>query len=294
MDVTLFDRRVTVTVDTIEITGLDVAFKVEKTLKPLPNTCELSIWNLTQEHQSQLEQLGQVSNGKDHKSKKLSASTNKQATTGIGCKIEAGYKDATSLIWLGDLRTVDTVRDGADWVTHLTSGDGEKAWQNAKLHVSYGPKTPLETALRAMVRALGVGEGNLSKIVSKLKQAGSAIFPHGTVISGPVSRELQAFAQSADLEVSIQDGAIQFVDRGKALGGTALLLSEDTGLLDSPTVDNEGVLSAKMLLIPDVRCGGLVTMDAARVKGTYRIEQAVWSGDTSSTDWYVEIKGKRY
>lgn len=276
----LFDRRVTVTVDTIQFTDLDVAFKVEKTLKPQPNTCELSIWNLTQEHQAQLEQLRPRAKG--------------AVTTGVPCKIEAGYKDSTSLIWLGDLRTVDTVRDGPDWVTHLTSGDGEKAWKNAKLHVSYGPKTSLETVLRAMARALGVGEGNLSKFVSKLKQAGSAIYPQGTVISGPVSRELQAFAASSDLEVSIQDGALQFVDRGKALAGSAILLNGNTGLLDSPTVDNEGVLTAKMAMIPGVRCGGLVTMDAERIKGTYRIEQATWSGDLSSLEWEIEINAKRY
>lgn len=276
----LFDRRCTVTIDTIEITGLDVAFKIEKTLKAQPNTCEISVWNLTAEHQSQLEQLRPRAKG--------------QVTTGIACKIDAGYKDGTSLVWLGDLRTVDTVRDGPDWVSHFTSGDGEKAWQNAKLHVPYGPKTSLETALRAMVRALGIGEGNLSKYTAKLKQAGSAIFPMGTVISGPVSRELQAFAASADLEFSIQDGALQLVDRGKALAGQAVLLNGDTGLLDSPTVDNEGVLTAKMLMIPGVRCGGLVTIEAARIKGTYRIEKATWSGDTSSADWEIEINARRY
>jgi len=276
----LFGRKCKVTVDTIEIDALDVAFKVEKTAKPLPNTCELAIWNLTPDHQSQLEQLA--------------PRTREAATKGIPCKIEAGYESGTSLIWLGDLRTVDTVRDGPDWVTTLSSGDGEKAWKNAKLHVSYGPKTALETALRAMVRALGVGEGNLSKVVSKLKQAGSAIFPHGTVISGSVARELQAFAESADLEVSIQDGALQFIDRGKALGGSALLLNSDTGLLDSPTVDNEGVLTAKMQMIPGIRCGSLVTIDAARIQGTYRIEKAVWNGDTASVEWDIEINAKRY
>lgn len=276
----LFDRAVTVTVDNIEFTGLDCAFKVKKTRKPQPNTCELSIWNLTEDHQAQLEQLGNKGKG--------------PATTGIPCKIEAGYVARTSLIWLGDLRTAATVRDGPDWVTHLSSGDGAKAWANAKLHIGYGPKTPLETALRAMAQALGVGEGNLSKVVAKLKQAGSAIFPHGTTISGPVARELLAFAESADLEVSIQDGALQFIDKGKALAGSALLLDDSTGLIDSPTVDNEGILTARMLMIPGVRCGGLVTLDAARVKGTYTIEEATWSGDTASTDWYIEINGKRY
>jgi hypothetical protein len=105
---------------------------------------------------------------------------------------------------------------------------------------------------------------------------------------------LTALTRSAGLEWSIQDGNLQLLDRGKALAGTSLLLNSDTGLLDSPTVDNEGVLTAKMLMIPGVRCGGLVTIDAKRIKGTYRIEKATWSGDTSSTDWYVEINAKRY
>lgn len=290
----LFDRRITVTVDTIQLTGLDCAFKIEKDLKAKPNTCELSIWNLTEEHQSQLEQLGSAPKGKKLGTGKALKPVVQPAASGIACLIDAGYADGTSQIWLGDLRTVDTVRDGPEWVTRLSSGDGEKAWQNAQLHVSYGPKSSLETALRAMARALGVGEGNLGKIVKDLKQAGSAIFPHGTTISGPVSREITAFARSADLEVSIQDGALQFIDRGKALAGSALLLNSDTGLLDSPTVDNQGILTAKMQMIPDVRPGRLVVMDAARIKGNYRIEKAVWSGDTASVDWDITIQASRY
>jgi hypothetical protein len=147
-----------------------------------------------------------------------------------------------------------------------------------------------------MVRTLGVGEGNLSKVVSKLKQNGSAIWPTGKSITGSVARELVAFARSADLEVSIQDGSLQFLDRGAALATTAVLLSSDpnTGLLGSPTVDNEGVLEAKSLMIPDIRCGGLVTVDGARVKGTYRVEEAEWNGDTTSDEWSVTVRGKRY
>lgn len=275
----LFERRVIVTVDTIQFENLDCSFRVKKTLKPQPNTCELTIYNLSEEHIAQLENL---------------RPKEKQATKGIGCRIEAGYKDATSQIWLGDLRTVLTTREGSDWVTRLESGDGEKAWKNARLHVSYGPGTALETALRAMVRELRLGEGNLSKIVSKLKQNGSAFFPAGKTFSGAVSRQLTAFARSADLEVSIQDGALQFLDRGKALATQAVRLAPETGLIGSPTVDNEGVLEAKCLMIPEMRCGGLVTIDARRVKGTYRIEEAEWAGDTDADEWSIVVRGKRY
>jgi hypothetical protein len=275
----LFDRFVDVTVDTIRFQNLDCQFHVKKTLKPQPNTCELTIFNLSEEHIAQLENL---------------RPKEKQATKGIGCRIEAGYLGHTSQLWLGDLRTCLTTEEGADFVTRLESGDGEKAWKNARLHVSYGPKVSLETALRAMVRELGLGEGNLSKIVARLKQSGSAVFPGGVTLSGSVARQLKAFAASADLEVSIQDGALQFLDRGAALSGTAVRIAPETGMVGSPTVDNDGVLEVKSLMIPDIRCGGLVTIDARRVKGTYRVEEAEWDGDTSAENWYVTVRGKRY
>jgi hypothetical protein len=287
----LFDRRYSVTVATVEFTKLDFSFRIEKTLKPQPNTCDLTIYNLTQEHQAQLEQLEEFKAGKISKTGKSSQT---QATKGIPCRIEAGYADGMSLVWLGDLRTAQTIWDGPTAVTHLTSGDGEKAWKNARLHVSYGPQTSVETAMRAMVRALGVGEGNLSKFTSRLKIAGSAVFPVGAVVSGSASRQLSDFARSAGLEVSVQDGAIQVLDRDKALAGESLLISKATGMIGSPTVDNQGIVTVKTSMRPDVRCGGLMTIDAARIKGTYRIEKATWEGDTSSSEWSVECMGKRY
>ena len=276
----LYDRRATVTVGTIEFSSLDFAFRIEKSLKPEPNTCELEIFNLSEDHVAELELLA--------------PKTGKAAIKGIPCKIEAGYKDSVSQLWLGDLRTVETIIDGPDWLTRLSSGDGEKAWQNARLHVSYGPKTPVETALRAIARALGVGEGNLGKVVSRLKIAGSALFPAGCVISGSCSRELLEIARSADLEVSIQDGALQFLDRGKALAGTAIRLAPETGMIEAPTVDNEGVLTVKTLMIPDLKPGALIVVEGRRVKGNFRARKCTWSGDTSGQDWTITTEAERY
>lgn len=275
----LWDRRCTVTVDTLELPGFDVEFEVTKTLKPEPNTCELRVYNLSEDHIAQLEEL---------------RPREKLATRGIPCRIEAGYASGTSLIWLGDLRTVETVYESPNWVTRVASGDGEKGWQNARQHVSYGPRTPLDTALRAMVRALGIGEGNLSKFVARLKQAGVANFPHGTVISGATSREMRDFARSAGLEFSIQDGALQLTDVGRALDLEAILLSPSTGLVGSPSVDSQGVLSCECLMIPGVVPGRLVVMDATRVKGNYRITRATWKGSTGGDDWGISIEAKRY
>jgi hypothetical protein len=46
---TQFDRTVEVQVDVIKIVDLDMSFRVTKTLKKEPNTCELTIYNLNPE-----------------------------------------------------------------------------------------------------------------------------------------------------------------------------------------------------------------------------------------------------
>jgi len=294
----LFNRRWKITIDTIEFTGLDVMFRIEKSLKDEPNKCELSVWNLNAEHRAAIEELNPITTtvGATLKAKQKVAAR-KQATKGIPVKIEAGLGEEAdlSLLWLGDLRTAHSVREGPDWVTKFESGDGEKAYQNARVNVSYGPKTPVATALKAMVRAMGLGEGNIDTIVHKLEIAGvGKIFPQGTVISGPAAGHIRDFARSADLEWSIQDGTFQFLERGKALAQEAIKVSAETGMLDSPTVDVDGILTVKMLLVPDIRPGRLLVMDALRIKGNYRADKVTYVCDSAGDEWGVEIQASRY
>lgn len=280
----LFGRVAELTIDTLKLADFDVKFTIEKSHKPIPNTCKITVFNLNDDHRSQLEKL-----------RPMKGENGAPPVKGIKTLLEAGYGKHLSQLWLGDLRTINSIRDGANWATTLESGDGEKAYQNTRLQVSYGPKTPVATALRAMVKALGVGEGNVEKVISGLSiDKLGTVFSQGLVISGSVARELTNFAKSADLEWSIQDGNIQFTDLGKALAGQAIKLSAASGMIGSPTVDQDGLLTVKMLIIPDVRPGRLLVLDAKRVKGNYRIEKATWSGDTAGTDWFITAVCKRY
>lgn len=293
----LFGRTCTVTVATdleistaLKFTTLDISFKIEKSLKTEPNTCELQLWNLSKESRAAIEELAPPVRAGSSLVKKQPH----QAITGIPVRIEAGYGDNQSLLWLGDLRTAKSQYQKPDWITRLDSGDGEKAWQNARVNVSYGPMTPVDVALRAMVRALGLGEGNLAQVAADLQLVGMGKFyTQGTVISGYVQQQLKDFCRSADLECSIQDGAVQFVDRGAALKGRAVHITPSTGMIGSPTVDVDGILHIQMQLIPDVRPGTLLVVDADRVKGSYRIEKATWTGERAGVDWKITCEAAR-
>jgi len=272
----LFKRSARVVVSTIELTtdapggSLDVAFSVTKSLKPEPNTAEIQIWNLNPDHRSQLEEAEQVP-----------------------VSIEAGYEGETAQLFLGNLRTAISAREGPDIVTTLQSGDGEKEIKTKRINTSVAPGTSNDAVLKQVIKALGVGLGNTEEIVSGLsfKSVGQ-LWPSGTVLSGSAARNMAQLAESFGLEWSIQNGAIQLLQKGKALAQLDVAITPNTGLIGSPSVDNEGVLSCQTLLIPEIFPGRTITLESERLSGRYRVEQCTYTGNTGGQDWYIDLEAK--
>lgn len=281
--IALYARKATVTVNTLQIPGatggdaqgaggFDLKFSIKRNLKAQPNTCDLTIYNLNKDHRSAIEQA-------------------KKARV----QVEAGYEGGTSVLFVGDLRTSLSVWEGPTVVTSLSSGDGEKAIRTARIKVSVKKGTQTADVLKAIAAALGVGQGNLNSAVSKLQAAGfSGLFNQGTVLTGSASREMSNICRSSGLTWSVQNGALQLLPLKTFLDGTAINLTPQTGMIGSPTVDNDGVMSVKCLLMPDVIPGRKIVIKSDRLSGQYRIEEVTSSGDTSGQDWYHDIKGKRY
>lgn len=257
----------------VELSALDCTFQVKKSLKPEPNTCELRLFNLAESTRRLLE-------------------TPKK----LALRLEAGYPGAVAQLYLGEVRSAYSFREGPDIVTECSTGDSEKELQAAHIALSVGPKVPASQALNAIAGALKVGTGNVNIMTAKLAAKGVVLFGPGTAIFGSARRALQDICDSADLEWSIQDGVLQILDRGKALEDRAVLLSADSGLLGSPTIDNKGLLQAAALIQPDLRPGRKVAFDTLSFKSNqgYRIEECEYSGDTRGTDWTVKFHAKKY
>jgi len=269
MPVELFGRSYRIVLGTTEITGLACEFTVAKSLKAEPNTCTVKVYNLASETREAISSPKKVS-----------------------VLIEAGYGDRISQIFKGELRSATSEVDGSDIVTTLTSGDGEKAIQKARLNIPVGPKTPAGDVLKKVAAALakeGIGLGNINAAVAKLGTRGFALFPVSTVVSGKASQIMTDLCRSAGLEWSIQDQRLQIFDLGKSLDDRPLILSADSGLIGSPSVDADGIVNATVLMIPEVRPGQRVVFDSRFVKGVYRIKHAEYNGDTFGDDWTIKL-----
>jgi hypothetical protein len=208
-------------------------------------------------------------------------------------RIEAGYGGQNSQIYLGEVRSLAAgFVEGPDIRTELTSGDTEKAMQTARLSVPIGAGASQLSVLQALVDALGVGPGNIADAAAKLAKAGKLIFARDTVIVGNVARIITDICRSGNLEWSIQDGTIQLLDIGASLTAKPYSLSASTGLVGSPKLDKDGKVTASVLMLPDLRPGLPVVFDSKFVKGTFRVIECTYEGDTwgeGDDAWGIEI-----
>jgi hypothetical protein len=288
----LFGRSWELVVDKLDVSAFDFRVRVHKTLKPEPNKCLVEIYNLSPKHRAQLAELA-PGKGTVKKPKKGAQQTSTPILGRVPCKISLGYGEDIDLIFLGDLRTVDNEGQEADQVTTIASRDGEKAFRTSRVNLSVGPKTPLKEAMKAVLKTFGLGTGNLDAITHQL-QSGSATLPRWAVFSGSSARVLTDLCRSADIEWSIQDSVPVFLNLNKALDDKAVVISSKTGMVGSPSVDANGIMTCKTLIIPGLRCGRLAIIDSAEVKGNYRIEELVYDAQSAGQSWYTEVKGRRY
>ena len=295
----LFRRAYRLIVDDLDVTGLDIQFHVSKTTKPEPNKAQIKIFNLSPDH---IQQLTKRAKAKD--------------SSGIRVELSAGYVDDVPLIFRGDVRDIATDHNGADTITTIAGHDGGRAYREARINIGYGPGTAIETILRDCAKALTVGEGNISDVArtGTIKALGRA-FPHGVVLSGRASQQLDRVVKAIGCTWSIQNGVLQLQQGGAALQASAIRLAADSGLVGSPATEIDAsvaqpspdaatkptaskpkkpktVLACKALMIPGLTPGRKVALESQDYNGTYQIMQDDYVGDTAGNDWHSNLKLK--
>lgn len=258
----LFDRRWAITVGTPGANGkkwteIDCRFRVKKTAASTPNDVDLTIYNLSAASRALFE---------------------KKKTALI---IEAGYEGRLVKICSGEILRATHAQTGVDWETAVVAADGETAY-GAVVHESLAPNTTEEEAIRAIAKKLGLSIKAIKGLDGKNK------FGNGRALSGPARLQLDAICRTRRLRWSIQDGALIVFPIGGSIGGEAVLLSPETGMIGSPEKTDKGY-KVRSLLQGQIHPGMTIQIKARDIKGTFLAEQVEHSGDTAGQDWYTDI-----
>ena len=273
MENLLFSRVVEVVVGGTDVSALEVEFEVEADLAPGPDTATLRIFNASAD-----------TRGAIHGYPKHSP-----------VRIKAGYKNSVPLIFSGELRRVFTAREEGDIITTVECGAGDTARSlTRRLDKSYGSGSNVSVVLNDLLSACGLGKGNLPTILSRVDFEGvSKQFFDGLVCSGPAWDQLRDILDHSGYDCTVQNGALVAVLRQGAAEGTAVLLTSETGLVGSPSVDKSGVLTCETLMVPDIFPGRKIQVQSEFVNGTFTVSRCAYSGSLFGSEFGIAIETKK-
>lgn len=269
---TLFKRAASLNVHGKVLAGLDFEFRVDRSLKPESNKADFSVFNLAPDNRKFLQsQKG-----------------------GVIVECRAGYSNDTelALIFLGQLREVTTLRDGADWTTQISSGDGDKERKHP-VAFSLGPGASFDAAVKKSLESMGLRANNITKDIATGKFGdASRELVEGFTSFGFGGPELDRLLDSGGFEGSIQNGELQILPKGRGLDKSAVTLKESTGLVGSPELGDKGSLKFRSLLNGEIVPGRMVHVISTNIDGFYRCERVVYSGQTAGNDWYCDVEAQ--
>lgn len=259
------------TSERIEIDGfgdasMRIRYTITKTLEKEPNPGEITVTNLSPEHRARAQ------------------------VKGAKLLLEVGYeKTGLSRIFAGDSRSGDSTKVGPDWETRFRCGDGERAYAHAFVSEGFDAGVTVGDVVRHCAQAMGLPLGNTAAQATKL----NLVLYQGWAIHGPASTALDQILRMVDYSFSIQDGQLQILGPGEAIGKTIPELSPETGLIGSPELgspEKKGgapALSCKSFVMPAARPGGLFSLRSERHVGVFKWKKAVHSGDTRGPEWFT-------
>ena len=272
---------------------IDFDFNIEKSVAAEPNTCSVTVYNLTEEHRRDIESLNIYEPVKGTRAASATSArvakegARKGAKAGnIQVEVHAGYKGIASLLFRGFLRRATSRWNNGTWTTEIEGEDGGHEVYGRRVSRSFPPGSTKLAVVTECAKSLGVGLGNIAEITSEL----SGVYAHGTVLDGGGADELRRVLRSVGATYSVQNGVLQFTKSNRGLNTVqATYIDGASGMVGVPARDATGMVEVGTLLIPNLAPGGYVTLGFKGFEGTYRIYRVNHEGSTSGNPWYHHL-----
>ena len=261
-----FGRAWNVQIDTAQTNVLRVAFSVIKTHTKEPNKASVSIYNLAAETRNRLRKQN------------------------VFINVSAGYQNTSALLFSGYVRAIEHLRDKTEWITKVTSGDGELPIRTTRASKSWRPKTLIATVITDLATATTLPLGNIPAVCAAQDwRKGVTMFARGYTSQGGAYDELVKLAFSLGYEVSVQDGALQMIKIDGANSLPVLLLSQQSGLVGSPQVAETFFVKCTSLLNGAYTPGRRVHLKSDKYDGLFVVKAVEHKGDSHGQDWFSNL-----
>ena len=254
-----------------EFRGLRFSFNIVKTSEANPNIGNVTIFNLSAESRSLLEEPdAQV--------------LIRAGYSGFGVNpvspVAVQGNDLSEILYVGDVRLngIRTERRGPDIASILECSTGLIAMREAKINKSFGPGTTALQVIKELASTLGLN-------ISQLQTEGTDVFLGGISLSGASKDILTNILKKLGVQWSIQDDELHIVSKDLATNEPVVFLSPETGLIGIPTKRTNGGYMFKSLLNPKIRPGRPLSVESKTVSGLFRPRKVSFIGDLDGGPW---------
>lgn len=268
----------------LKFDGLRIKFEIEKSLIGYPNLGRFEIYNLKESNRNKI----------------------KDEFTEIN--LFAGYEGNVPMIFKGQIRNVNHIFTGIDWITIIHAGDASKALQESTIETTLPPGTTQESIFNSLLSKLeGVSKGTLDGLKNCITKKKSIL--KQLILSGSVKDFLDQISETCGFDYSVNDGIIDTVTKGRALNDEPVfLINQNTGMIGSPELTEIGA-DVTTFLKSNLKLGRKFKIEALSAKinignqffrevnksvtnNTYRIDVLKHTGDTHDNDWSTFIMGR--
>lgn len=245
---------------------------VEKHVDKEPNTCKITVHNLSEQTRTFL------------KEKPLTV------------RLEAGYDGVLNQLFMGDVRTAWTEFNGSTVETHLELADGDRAFRYAQVNRSYKKGTAVIIAIQEAAASMGLIVDARTLASADLQ----AQFAAGRTLTGATRDELTRLLAPYGYKWSIQDGRLTILKDNQTRPEEAFLISEDSGpMVGSPsfvTPTKSGdptLVKVKSKLYSQLTAGGRIAIRSRDIAtAVFRVEKVTHDLDTRQGPWDTTVEGK--
>jgi hypothetical protein len=261
----LFDRVVELTVGDTDITGLDVAFEIEKDLTPEPNPCHIEIYNLSAKNRAALSSYKRVP-----------------------ITLKAGFRDRVGVIFQGDMLGCTHLKEASNWKTVLANGDGAKAIQTARINKSFAKGTPVKAVIKEIAEQLKIPS---SQAIKQLEALTDKLI-RGFVASGNPMDEICRILSRYGYSASVQHNSLQVLKHGQPLEKEPINLTANSGLKGTPELGSDKTLQIHSVLMADFLPGQIIHVESAVFNGTAAIQGVRFEGANFGDAWDAILDAK--
>ena len=283
----MFNRQLNLIIpDTeMDVNGLRIIFKIEKSLVGYPNLANIKIYNLKESSRNKLEKKG------------------------LTIELYAGHEDVgVPLVFKGDIINVVHLKEQTNWISEVFAGDGVNILSTSTINKTLPAGATTETIYNELVSQMqGISKGVTEGIQNCL--SGKQSLLRALQLSGNVKDWLDKISKECGFDYSINDGVIETFPENLPVSDEApIIINQKSGMIGSPERTEIGI-NVKNILLPDLKLGRTIKVESvsARIavgnlffrkvppvknQGAYRIDKLIHIGDNRSNIWETGVNAR--